>query len=241
MERNQTLQQYTGWLHTVAGSMTDGPMHDDLVQEGYIAMWRALGSYDPLMGKLDYWLKRAATDRMRSVVTGGSMTTTLERKDTTGFVTSKGNDTRSRISEYVKQNPSATGVEIAKALGISEGTLSYQRKKMGTVATASVMSNRVVSLDAVIMDSEQSDWMPEGLWHHDSLDGIDVSYHAGEIYDALDCLTASQRKYVVARFWGGMNPVELRDLFGYDPNSLWKTAKPKLQLRLEYLREMVPV
>ncbi len=113
---------------------------------------------------------------------------------------------------------------------------------MGTVATASVMTDRVVSLNALMSGPENyeyRDCTPEALHYSDNLDEILVCYHAGEIYDALDCLTAAQRKYVMARFWGGMNPVELKELFGYDPHSLWKAAKPKLEKRLEYLRELV--
>lgn len=232
MERNQALQQYTGWLHTVSRSMTGDVLHDDLVQEGYIAMWRAFGTHNPDKGPLDYWLKRHALDKMRSVVTGGSMTTTQGRKDTTGYTNSKGDETRKRIAEYVKHNPSATGVQIAKALGISEGTLSYQRKKMGTVATAESLTRETVSINAMT----EAGWDLEGPTH---LDGIEVSYHAGEIFDALAVLTAAQRKYVVARFWGGNTASELHDLFGYDPSSLWRTAKPKLRVRLDNLRELV--
>jgi RNA polymerase sigma factor (sigma-70 family) len=40
----------------------------------------------------------------------------------------------------------------------------------------------------------------------DSLDGVEIAYHDGEIAAALDTLTPSQRKYVVARFWLGLDP-----------------------------------
>lgn len=232
MERNQVLQNYTGWLHTVARGMTDGSLHDDLVQEGYVAMWRALKSHDPDQSSQDFWLKRSATDRMRSVVTGARMTSALDRASAKGFTTSQGNETRKRIADYINQHPTATGIEIAKAIGISNGTLSYQRKKMGTVATASVLSRETVSLEAM----SESGWDLEGP---DYLDSIEVSYHAGEIYDALDALTPTQRKYVMARFWGGMDTSELKELFGYDPTSLWRDAKPRLQNQLDYLRELV--
>lgn len=232
MDRNQALQEYTGWLHTVARSMTTGPMHDDLVQEGYISMWRALGSYDPTKGALDFWLKRSAFDRMRIVISGGTMTTSLERKSSTGFTQPRGDETRRRIAEYVSKNPGATGSQIASELGISPATVSYQRAKAGAVATSQALSGGTVSLDSMA----DAGWDLEGPDH---LDGIAVAYHAGEICEALEVLTPAQRKYVVARFWGGMTPTELRALFGYDPSSLWRDAKPRLQTQLAYLRELV--
>lgn len=232
MERNQALQQYTGWLHTVARNMTDDSLHDDLVQEGYIAMWRALGTYNPDKGALDYWLKRSATNRMRSVVTGETMTTNQEKKSRNGTTQIRGNETRGRIEAYIQQNPNATGVVVAKALDISQGTLSYHRSKMGTVTVSDAMTKQTVSIDAMT----EVGWELEGPDH---LDDVEVSYHAGEICEALDVLTPAQRKYVVARFWGGQTNAELCDLFGYDPSSLWRTAKPRLKIRLAYLRELV--
>lgn len=195
-------------------------------------MWRALGSFDPTKGNLDFWLKRSATDRMRTVVSGGTMTTSSDRKDSTGFTQARGDETRKRISEYTTANPGASGVAIAKALGISQATLSYQRKKMGTVTTAAALTDETVSFEAMLA----AGWDLEGPDH---LDSVSVAYHAGEIYDALEVLTPAQRKYVVARFWGGMSSSELTAHFGYDPSSLWRDAKPKLQLQLADLRELV--
>lgn len=232
MERNQVLQQYTGWLHTVARNMTTSALHDDLVQEGYIAMWRALGTYNPDKGALDYWLKSSATNRMRKVICGDTMTTTSEPKSRVGTVHERGNATRERIRAYVQENPDASGAVVAEAVGISQGTLSYHRSKMDTVRTAEALTKKTVSIEAM----HEAGWDLEGPGH---LDGIEVAYHAGEICAALDVLTPAQRKYVVARFWGGQSPSELRDLFGYDPASLWRTAKPRLQDKLCNLRELV--
>lgn len=232
MERNQALQQYTGWLHTVARNMTNGALHDDLVQEGYIAMWRALGTHNPDKGALDFWLKRQAVLRMKSIVRGDSMTTDQERKNTAGHTTERGNETRKRLAEHLVHRPNATLAEIAEALGMSESAVHYQLKKMGTVDISSALTKETVSVEAM----KDAGWDLEGPGH---LDGIEVAYHAGEIVRALDVLTPAQRKYVIARFWGGQTKAELRDLFGYDPSSLWRTAKPRLQDRLSYLRELV--
>lgn len=68
----EVLTQYSDWLKAVAISMRNkegvtGP--DDLVQEGYIAMWNALKSFDPMKGQLDYWLKFKARGAMNSYLT----------------------------------------------------------------------------------------------------------------------------------------------------------------------------
>jgi RNA polymerase sigma factor (sigma-70 family) len=233
-EKNALLQAYTPWLHRVANGMTQGHIHDDLVQEGYIAMWRALGTYVAEKGSIDWWLKNAAINRMKSVISGGTMTTTTERKDSTGFTTGKGDATRQKIESYISAHPKAKGAEIAAACGISESSLSYQRKKMGVVATSQALSGVSVSVDAMT----DAGWDLEGPTH---LEGVDVAYHAGEICQALDVLTDAQKKYVVARFWGSKSPAELKALFGYDPSSLWRDAKPRLVARLEYLRELAEV
>lgn len=66
----QLVPDYRAWLRKVASGML-GVGHeavDDLVQEGHIAMWRAVGSFDPDASPADYWLKRSATQRMLTVV-----------------------------------------------------------------------------------------------------------------------------------------------------------------------------
>lgn len=66
------LLAFRGWLHAVAMRML-GPNHpdqDDLVQEGYIAMWRACRTHDPAKGALTAWVIRAAEMRMRDLAWG---------------------------------------------------------------------------------------------------------------------------------------------------------------------------
>lgn len=66
-----TLPDYRRWLHSLAYDIArDDGTHDDLVQEGYIAMWRAFDTYDPDKGALATWLTGAARLRMRDVAYG---------------------------------------------------------------------------------------------------------------------------------------------------------------------------
>lgn len=66
----QVIPEYRSWLRKVAAGMLS-PDHealDDLVQEGYIAMWRACASYDEDGSPADFWLKSHAHMRMMTCV-----------------------------------------------------------------------------------------------------------------------------------------------------------------------------
>jgi RNA polymerase sigma factor (sigma-70 family) len=60
------LAHYRQWLVKVAWDMTRShpQLKDDLAQEGHIAMWRALKTYDPDKGSLPHWLTKSARWRM---------------------------------------------------------------------------------------------------------------------------------------------------------------------------------
>lgn len=64
------IADYEGWLHKVANEIGSPAEHDDLVQEGRVAMWRALSSFDESRGSLPSWLTRAAEMRMKDVAWG---------------------------------------------------------------------------------------------------------------------------------------------------------------------------
>lgn len=42
----------------------------------------------------------------------------------------------------------------------------------------------------------------------DSIEGVEIAYHQGEILAAVAALTPKQRTYVYARFWCGMDPTD---------------------------------
>ena len=69
------LGAYHGWLYHTAAGLLGNPCHpdiDDLVQEGRIAMWKALAAYDDCKGTLAPWLANAARMRMRDLAYGHS-------------------------------------------------------------------------------------------------------------------------------------------------------------------------
>lgn len=70
-DQDEILRQYRLWLLKVASGLLGPARRDqwhDLAQEGWIAMWRALSTYDPSLGALPPWLTTAAKLRMRDCV-----------------------------------------------------------------------------------------------------------------------------------------------------------------------------
>lgn len=83
-EVDARLAPYRGWLRAVARSLTrDIDEQADLAQEGWIAMWRALRTFDPDRPDVrsaarseGAWLTRAARLRMTDVARRGTWTGT---------------------------------------------------------------------------------------------------------------------------------------------------------------------
>jgi RNA polymerase sigma factor (sigma-70 family) len=69
---------------------------------------------------------------------------------------------------------------------------------------------------------------------------LDLAYHRGEIWAAIDGLTETQRRYVVARFWFGLERGELARAIGQqsirNSGALWRNRiRPKLAEQLAHL------
>lgn len=67
------VADYDKFLHVLANRMLGWPghpLHEDLVQEGRIAIWRAEQTYDPTKGALPSWVTRAAEMRMKDIAWG---------------------------------------------------------------------------------------------------------------------------------------------------------------------------
>lgn len=81
---DEALADYEAWLHHRAHQMLPSTdhRHDDLVQEGRIAMWQAHSKHDPKKGALPAWLTQHATWRMRDVLARrGKWTGSPARRD----------------------------------------------------------------------------------------------------------------------------------------------------------------
>lgn len=72
---DEILVSYRGWILKVASHMSsDAGEVEDLAQEAWVAMWRALKTYRAERGSLPSWLTQAALWRMREVVVSKSWT-----------------------------------------------------------------------------------------------------------------------------------------------------------------------
>lgn len=69
---DEILIRYESWLQKAARSIagSSSPHLEDLVQEGRLALWHALSTYDPDRGKLPSWLVYKARYRMYEVLQG---------------------------------------------------------------------------------------------------------------------------------------------------------------------------
>ena len=69
------LKDYRRWLYKVAqGLAQDSHTQEDLVQEGWVYMWKALSTFDPTKGALPSWITKAALLRMTDVARRGKYT-----------------------------------------------------------------------------------------------------------------------------------------------------------------------
>ncbi|MFD1278078.1 sigma-70 family RNA polymerase sigma factor [Streptomyces kaempferi] len=81
---DEALADYDAWLHRRVHQMLPATdhRHDDLVQEGRIAMWEAHSRHDPAKGSLPAWLTRHANWHMQEVLARrGKWTGSPSRRD----------------------------------------------------------------------------------------------------------------------------------------------------------------
>lgn len=193
IEWDALLARFDGWLHSVANYFLSpsSPEHDDLVQEGRIAMWRSVEKFDFSRGPLNAkWMTTAARLQMKDAV---------RRKLWTGQPSERGH-TRS-------SSPKARLIP-----GDPDGN---------TVAVLSLME-----------DDDALDMM---LGAADLLAGVELAYHRGEILEAIGRLSPMQQRYVVCRFWLGLEGdggapgggALLKEMMGTGSPHVYWTAKDR--------------
>lgn len=220
------VSDFEKWLHQTAYGMTGRVDHEDLVQEGRIAIWKALARADHSAPGLPGYVTRAAKGRMIDIVTGSRRETGHEAPEGKVVTNDRGREARDKIRTVLADHPEATGAEIARQSGLSPATVSVQRKRLGIDTEIAEPG----SLQALKDAGYDAPGREEGL-----LEMIVQAYMYGEVSQALGVLTANERRYVDLRFWEGYTPAELRKAFGYDPASIWRTAKVRLRPVLEEL------
>lgn len=119
------LNDYRAWIYKLAWNMTaDAAKIQDLAQEGWIAMWKALQSYDSTKGSLPSWLTYKARNRMLTVVASESWTGRPDRHQGRGKLTD--------IKEYASSDESLWGLMAAPDL-LTAAELAYHE---GEIAQA---------------------------------------------------------------------------------------------------------
>lgn len=91
------------------------------------------------------------------------------------------------------------------------------------------------------VDAEDFVW--EALFASADLDGVFTAYHHGEVMEAINSLSPTQKEYVYRRFWLGQLQPEICEAMGiHNPMHLWSRpkygAKPKLAKLLGHLVEV---
>jgi RNA polymerase sigma factor (sigma-70 family) len=147
---DELLPRFRKWLYAVAYGIGADPLCiDDIVQEGYIAMWRALKTHDARKGVVTTWITNAARMRMMAMMQRGRPFGHEARR---GVVALEDRVTPDSLERLMEDG----GIEVA------------------------VLSHRV-------------------------LDDIVSAYHHGDIVRAVNDLPSLQRRYIVLRFWAGMD------------------------------------
>jgi RNA polymerase sigma factor (sigma-70 family) len=121
-DHDRVLAQYHKWLHAVANFMQETwahPDHDDLVQEGRIAMWKALTTYDPSKGALASWLTTAAKMRMRDCIKREYWTGTPARYGHGGKVPDDGTTVMSLMDDDLTLTAVLEAADLLEAVEIS--------------------------------------------------------------------------------------------------------------------------
>lgn len=219
------VTDFEGWLHKTASGMTSNEAdHQDLVQEGRIEIWKALERADEGQATIAGYVTVAAKGRMLDIVSGRRRQVGHTAPEGKVVTNDRGREARAKIRAYLAHHPAASGADIARATGLSQGTVSVQRKKLGEDTEIDAPG----SLDALKDAGYDAAGRDEAL-----IDMIVQAYMYGQIRQALDVLTPNERRYVELRFWEGYQGSELKAAFGYDPGAIWSSAKRRLRPVLE--------
>jgi RNA polymerase sigma factor (sigma-70 family) len=224
---NALIADYEAWLHRRAWLMTGANSHDDLVQEGRIAMWQAFDNFDESRGALPAWLTMKANGHMLECIQRGHWTG-KEKKQ--AGATNAGIEKRRHIDRFRTRFKLETGVypttqQTAESLGMTLSSVSRFLSNPAVEATGT----QEYSLEAMLDSDLGFEYL---LAAADLIDSIQLAYHRGEIVQALDRLAPAQKRYVVLRFWCGYVTSELKTVFGYDPSGLWNSQKNGARLKL---------
>lgn len=158
---DEIIRNYERWLHKIANGMLEpaSPYHDDLVQEGRLAMWHALSSFNREHGALPSWLTRAALYKMRE---------TVRRQRWTGQPARNHGQDKARQSEPVSIDAEiGDGITLADTLAapdiLESAELAYHEGEIFAALTSLTPNQREYVFNRFWrgMSTEE---LPKGLW-----------------------------------------------------------------------------
>jgi DNA-directed RNA polymerase specialized sigma24 family protein len=150
LDPNQILLKYRGWLFKMAAVYMPWNMseHADLAQEGFVAMWRAMQTYDPSQGSLPQWLTTAARLRMSECA---------RRENWTGNQGKRGHVREKPAEPVDTSDPLRDKCHIEIADGVE---LAYHRGEIGRVLSGFSPSVRSALYRKFWLDET----VPRGMW-----------------------------------------------------------------------------
>lgn len=204
---------------------------DDLAQEGYIAMWRAVDGAVQADSPVA-WLITAAKHRMAEIASGR---TQLGTEGTRSSFKPRGEETRRRIREYRASHRTEHGrypsnAAVGRALGMDPSTVHEQMNRMH-VSETSTAPRYLWSTDALIEAGTHDLHMRLSGF----IDDFSLAYHHGEIAEAVNALPEEWAQFVRDCFWGGLTEAESNRL--RDSAVRWRRVKPVLAQRLAHLAD----
>jgi RNA polymerase sigma factor (sigma-70 family) len=151
LSKDATLAQlgdYRSWLLNLASRLLGShghPDRDDLVQEGYIAMWRALDSYQEDKGALAGWLTYRARMRMMECIAQRQWTGKPAKRDGRHKVEHRYVDSLDRELTVGSNDQAYVGTLADLVAGVNylEGTeLAYHRGEIMAALAALTPAQR---------------------------------------------------------------------------------------------------
>lgn len=240
------------WLFWEARQQTgDASLHDDLVQEAYISMWRKVPEVREEEGSTTAFFRAVARQRMKAVLSDDrrytGRTTEESAKSVGQHAKKKGDETRQRIRDFItsyraEHQTEPTQGEIARSLGMNSGNVNRHMKRMHMSVEAKPI--KAGSLDELVDGAGDGALMDPALVviAEELLDGVALAYHYGEIHSAIQSLSDNHREYVLARFWGGLTDAEIAAERGTTYSTVWRqwshTIRPALISQLAHLSEV---
>lgn len=164
------LGRYESWLWRVARSLagTSSLYVEDLVQEGRLALWQALRSYDPERGSLPSWLTCKARYRMHEVVQGKPWTgqpSRLHGRYSAAEPATLSLDADLRngatLADYVAGGDDLEGTELA----YHDAELSAAISRLSPAQRRYVESRFWAGMTEEEMKTEVFGYNPVGLWY----------------------------------------------------------------------------